>query len=75
MIRCWQVTELSETTRGSGGFGSTGVAPPAPAESPAENGTKKCKVTQRFTAGWTVLAFGNFMVASLKVPEDKLGQL
>lgn len=40
-----QVTELSETTRGSGGFGSTGVEQGAlQTSSTVANGAKKIKV-------------------------------
>lgn len=38
-----QVTELSETTRGSGGFGSTGVEQSTLQASAVENGAKKFK--------------------------------
>lgn len=42
-LRCTQVTELSETTRGSGGFGSTGVEQSTLKVSAVENGVKKLK--------------------------------
>lgn len=38
-----QVTELSETTRGSGGFGSTGVEESTLQPSAVGNGAKKFK--------------------------------
>lgn len=41
---CCQVTELSETTRGTGGFGSTGVTRSALSTSAVENTLKKPKV-------------------------------
>ena len=58
-----QVTELSETTRGSGGFGSTGVEQSTLQPSAVENGAKKFKadVSEPVRVGWNCPRFDRYL--------------